>query len=240
MLMRPTADPLTSELPIFCERCGYSLHGLKQQVCEQCAIRHFACPECGHHQPINTLRPVFQKLLGRVSGVVLAGVVMFKVGLFVLMLIAWFAMGVEWAYSRRWTPGPMGGITVGQLEWRWEAMVSFGLLALAYGIVARLQLLRWRNAVVVGVVLAWLAAGAAAAGAWIDQLDRGYQVSPWGEPFMAALLLTFLLTLAGAIIASPIWTGLVRLFLPRATADRLLRWQHGDTPDGTHAAALGR
>src|SRR4051794_15707828 len=58
--------PLGEELPIFCERCGYCLHGMAQHVCESCTIRQFHCPECGHHQPINTLRPAAQKLLGRV------------------------------------------------------------------------------------------------------------------------------------------------------------------------------
>ena len=56
---------LGDELPIFCEQCGYSLHGLVQIRCERCQVLHFACPECGHHQPINTLRPAFQRLLGR-------------------------------------------------------------------------------------------------------------------------------------------------------------------------------
>ena len=67
---RARADPdrhvrLGEELPIFCERCGYSLHGLPQVRCGACDVLHFACPECNHHQPINTLRPAFQRMLGR-------------------------------------------------------------------------------------------------------------------------------------------------------------------------------
>src|SRR5688500_3369986 len=72
----PTASPalgtapprqarLGEELPIFCERCGYSLNGLPQLRCGACSVLHFSCPECDHHQPINTLRPAFQRILGR-------------------------------------------------------------------------------------------------------------------------------------------------------------------------------
>ena len=53
---------LGEELPIFCERCGYSLHGLPQTRCEHCTILQFHCPECGHHQPINTLRPILGQI----------------------------------------------------------------------------------------------------------------------------------------------------------------------------------
>jgi len=60
---------LGEELPVFCERCGYSLHGSPRLRCACCAILHFACPECGHHQPINTLRPAVQRVLGRLRAV---------------------------------------------------------------------------------------------------------------------------------------------------------------------------
>src|SRR4051812_43411991 len=60
------------ELPIFCEACGYSLNGLGQNRCGECDVLHFACPECNHHQPINTLRPAFQRTLGRLRALGLA------------------------------------------------------------------------------------------------------------------------------------------------------------------------
>src|SRR5437763_3949653 len=74
--------PLGEELPIFCERCGYALHGLPQTVCSACSIRQFHCPECGHHQPINTLRPAAQKLLGRLRALGLGLLVFFKIMFF--------------------------------------------------------------------------------------------------------------------------------------------------------------
>src|SRR6266550_7903102 len=90
--------PLGEELPIFCESCGYSLHGLTQTRCDHCDILHFICPECGHHQPINTLRPAVQQILGRVRAWTLSFMVFFRLNFFGWFLFAWFAMGVEWSY----------------------------------------------------------------------------------------------------------------------------------------------
>ena len=67
----PAKVRLGEELPVFCERCGYSLHGLGQLRCERCNILHFHCPECGHQQPINTLRPAFQTILGKIRALFL-------------------------------------------------------------------------------------------------------------------------------------------------------------------------
>src|SRR3954447_20705454 len=73
---------LGEELPIFCERCGYSLNGLTQIRCERCDVLHFACPECNHHQPINTLRPAVQRALGRLRALGLALIVFLKINYF--------------------------------------------------------------------------------------------------------------------------------------------------------------
>lgn len=97
-----TGVRLDEELPLFCERCGYALHGLPQARCGHCGILHFACPECGYHQPINTLRPTFQRILGRVRGLFLVLWVIFKLNYFGWLLFAWFAMGVEWSYEYNW------------------------------------------------------------------------------------------------------------------------------------------
>src|SRR4051812_44562710 len=93
-----TAPKLGEELPVFCERCGYSLHGLPQTRCEHCTLLQFHCPECGHHQPINTLRPAAQTILGRIRGGWLMLVILFKLNLFGWLLFAWAAMGAEWSY----------------------------------------------------------------------------------------------------------------------------------------------
>src|SRR4051812_49317561 len=90
---------LGEELPVFCERCGYSLHGLQQTTCEHCTIRQFHCPECGHHQPINTLRPAVQHVLGRLRAMALVAAVVLKIGFFALMLFAWTGMGGAWSYK---------------------------------------------------------------------------------------------------------------------------------------------
>src|SRR5262245_12513528 len=89
----PAARPtrLGEELPIFCESCGYSLHGLPQTRCEHCDILQFICPECGHRQPINTLRPGVQRLLGRLRAIGLVALVFFKLNYFGWLAFAWFA-----------------------------------------------------------------------------------------------------------------------------------------------------
>src|SRR5689334_18238335 len=94
----PKRVRLGEELPVFCERCGYSLHALPRNRCEQCGVLHFACPECNHHQPINTLRPAAQRVLGRLRAFWLAVSVLFRIAYFGLLLLAWFAMGGEWSY----------------------------------------------------------------------------------------------------------------------------------------------
>src|SRR3954464_9101540 len=81
--------PLGEELPIFCERCGYCLHGMAQHVCEGCTIRQFHCPECGHHQPINTLRPAAQKILGRIRACFIVLSLLFKICFFGWLLFGW-------------------------------------------------------------------------------------------------------------------------------------------------------
>src|SRR5437868_4734996 len=101
-LRPPKRTPLGEELPIFCERCGYSLYGLPQNRCEHCTILQFHCPECGHHQPINTLRPAAQTMLGRVRGAWLVLVILFKLNFFVWPLLGWFAMGASWSYMYDW------------------------------------------------------------------------------------------------------------------------------------------
>src|SRR5437870_1243280 len=130
----PPRTPLGEELPIFCERCGYSLYGLPQNRCEQCTLLQFHCPECGHHQPINTLRPAAQTILGRIRGGWLTLVILFKLNLFGWLLFAWVAMGAAWSVqydieasqllqrqqnTQNWTP-----------VWRsakleWESVLAF-------------------------------------------------------------------------------------------------------------------
>ena len=95
---------LGEELPIFCERCGYSLYGLPQSRCERCGILHFVCPECAHHQPINTIRPAFQRILGRLRAFALLMVVLVKLNIFFWCLFGWGAFGYEWSYAYQYRP----------------------------------------------------------------------------------------------------------------------------------------
>src|SRR5438045_3369704 len=162
---------LGEELPVFCERCGYSLHGLPQMRCEHCTLLQFHCPECGHHQPINTLRPAAQRILGRIRALWLCFSVFFKLNFFGWLLVAWWLMGAQWSYD--WesymVPGVGGAPAVSQnrmiaRDIDFEGLISFACLGLASGLVGRMLLMRWRRGYLVGLVLGALVVGAVLAG----------------------------------------------------------------------------
>ena len=222
------------ELPIFCERCGYALHGLPQKRCDRCEILHFSCPECGHHQPINTLRPAAQRILGRIRGFTLGIWVLFKIVFFGLLLLAWFGMGGEWSYTHRATRSAANpnnwAYTVIPREVDLEASVAFGLLALACGMFGRMFLLRWRLGWAVGGVLGALVLLASLLGTWARAADFGAArapIPPIGFDFQVLLFGTALTVVFGATVIWPIWMALVHLFLPSRTAAALLEWQRG-------------
>lgn len=222
---------LGEELPIFCERCGYALHGLPQSRCDRCTILHFSCPECGHHQPINTLRPAAQRIIGRVRAFVLGLWVFFKLNFFGWLLFAWFAMGIEWGYhynSRR--VGANNYVTqMVPREVDIEAIMAFSIFALAFGMFGRMMLLRWRRGVAVGAVLGGLVMAASYFGAmfrgYIDAPRNTAVVMPVGDDFQMLLLGTGLTVTLAAVIVWPIWTALAHLFLPTRTANAVLDWQ---------------
>jgi hypothetical protein len=56
------------DLPLFCERCGYMLQGLSPQRCSACSLFALRCPECGHQQHANSIRPALLRILGRLRG----------------------------------------------------------------------------------------------------------------------------------------------------------------------------
>ncbi len=241
---RPTASPkparLGEELPIFCERCGYSLHGLTQVRCERCEILQFICPECGHHQPINTLRPAVQRILGRVRVAGLIGVVFFKLNYFGWLLFAWFAMGVEWTYT--YTSMGRNGYSLVPRPLSPEMWFCFTALAVPFAMVGRMLLLRFRRGVAVGIALAGLVLAAIVLGglfrAYVD--SSAVNVEP---PWRSIDFLIILAWTGGAIVLSsaivwPIWATLVRTFLPANLAKSLLAWQQSQS-DRT-ASALAR
>jgi hypothetical protein len=245
--------PLGEELPIFCERCGYCLHGMAQQVCEHCTIRQFHCPECGHHQPINTLRPAAQKLLGRVRAVFLALSVIVKINFFGWLLFAWVAMGHEWSYeySRTQSYALRSGSGVYRQnrsvlvprEMDVGQMMAFTLFGGAFGMGARMLLLRWRRGYKVGLILSGLVSAAVILGAVWRKMEReGRDNISLPQPFTADFLLSIAaaalaLTLGAGIIWG-IWSALAHLFLPRRTSEALLEWQRNQS--NPSAAVLGR
>ena len=218
-------DPrLGEELPIFCERCGYSLNGLTQIRCERCDVLHFACPECNHHQPINTLRPAVQRALGRLRALGLAWIVFVKINYFFWPLFMWGALGTGIAYEWRYNPTSGGYGTPAGFDN--EIGIGIFLFAMAYAIIGRMLLLRWRHGLLIGLVLGGLMALAMETGALIRYVEdtRGLQ-RPEGEGFILYMMCAFLGGIAGASCAWGVWMSLVTAFLPKRAATALLEYQ---------------
>jgi hypothetical protein len=234
----PSAPKLGEELPIFCERCGYSLHGLPQCRCEACTLLHFVCPECSHRQPINTLRPAFQRILGRVRAAFLVAVVFFKINWFGWLLLAWFFMGGEWSYTYNYRAATgVARLQARQIDL--ESMLAFALFGLPFGLVSRMLLLRWRRGILIGALLAALVVVAAHTGALFrGHVDFAGPAEPLSIDFYFLLVIAAASIILGAGLAWPIWTVLVRAFLPKGTGNALLDWQRSLSA-GPDAASQG-
>ncbi len=223
---RPPRIPLGAELPLFCERCGYSLNALPQVRCDHCELLQFHCPECGHHQPINTLRPAMQRTLGRMRALFLGLLAFFKLNWFGWHLFFWVMMGYGWAYSYNYRSGAMESL------WpNLESVLAFTLYGTVLGFVSRLLLLRWRSGMLVGVVLGAVFCTALVIGFhWRVSNPPTFLGSPSpggvltsGRAIMT-LLTFFAITLAAAA-AWPIWVGFVRVAMPERAGSVLLEWQ---------------
>jgi hypothetical protein len=236
---RPQQQPkrvkLGEELPIFCERCGYSLHGATQLRCDHCTLLHFQCAECGHRQHINTLRPAVARWLGRMRAATLGFAVFFKLNYFGWLLFAWGVMGYEVLSHVFWSPA--------RREMEFEVVVAIVCFGLGFGLFGRMLLLKWKRSWAIGVALATLAAVATVLGGAVRywELKDRYRYSTtgrvadhvrwaWETPLEMAGL-TSLGVSMGVLVAWPVWVGLVRMFLPRRASDALLEWQRGQPPD---------
>lgn len=210
--------PLGEELPIFCEACGYSLHGLPRIRCEHCSVLHFHCPECGHHQPINTLRPAVQKMLGRLRAWWLGFSVFFRLNFFGWLLAGWAALGDEFSRAISYSYRYASESIVMEMA---LVIAGFGV---GFGLVSRMFLLRWRLGVVIGVILGILSALAFLVGVYLWHLGRRDTPFDFGA-FAPFLLMIFTSVWIGAMLSWPSWVALVLLFLPKRTGKQLLDWQ---------------
>jgi hypothetical protein len=219
---------LGEELPVFCERCGYSLHGLQAIRCAHCDILQFACPECGYHQPINTLRPAAQRFIGRIRAIALVGIVFFKLNFFGWAMVAWFAMGVNWIYRY----GDNDGLVIRHLDL--EMLLSFIALAVPYGTIGRMLVLRWRHGVRVGLVLALLQLIAISLGAFLNAVGYwryGAEALRRSTDFWLIIAWTCGTTVVAATAVWPIWAAMVWALLPRDAGRALLEWQTSGAAD---------
>ncbi len=217
--------PLGAELPLFCERCGYSLNALPQVRCDHCDVLQFHCPECGHHQPINTLRPAMQRTLGRLRAFAVGLSALFKLNWFVWLLFAWVGMGTGWAYAYNYQRGGYDSVEVGL-----GVVLAFLMFGVPYGLLSRLLLLRWRSGLLVGLVLASLTCLALYLGFHIRVTNffnadssRDATVLTPGRALLIGL--TFATVLLAAVAAWPMWVGFVRLVMPQRAGSALLEWQ---------------
>ena len=109
-----------------------------------------------------------------------------------------------------------------------EAMVATVLFAVPFGVLARMLLLRWRRAWVIGLVLGGLVFVAYILGAWFTYWERRphYTIEhPFNADTFMLALISAATVLLGVMISWPIWTGLARLFLPKRSAGTMLEWQ---------------
>lgn len=221
----PARTRLGEELPIFCEKCGYSLHGLIQLRCQSCNLLHFSCPECGHHQPINTLRPAFQRALGRLRALGLALIVFLKINFFFWPLMIWGAVGTELAYEYKWNPGLSTG-SYGPADFETEEAIITFLFAGLYAGIGRMLLLRWRTGVLVGLAMGGVLVLALSTGALLQQSGFSQPLpSPFHPAFVSYLMCAFTGAVAGAACVWGIWLALAHAFLPKRAAAALLEWQ---------------
>lgn len=232
---------LGEELPIFCERCGYSLHGLPQVRCEACSVLQFHCPECGNHQPINTLRPAAQRIIGRLRAVWLVLVVFLKLNFFGWLLFLFGVLGYESSYRFRFeqpvvtAPGqsvrsPAARPTLNPVPISYEHFVVFGLLMLPFGMVSRMILLRWRQGWAVGLASAMLVASAMSVGVMLRGLDLNPpRLASIPQGYLAVLIYAASIACLGAIIVWPVWVAFVTVLLPSRTGAMLLEWQRAQS-----------
>lgn len=225
----PRQARLGEELPIFCERCGYSLNGLTQVRCGACNVLHFACPECDHHQPINTLRPAFMRILGRLRALGLALIVFLKLNYFGWSLFAWGVAGLGISYQYDWNRNaPMGYMRQRLIEpeFHQEGVMVLLCFGFAFGAIGRMLLLRWRSGALVGLSLAGLVITAWYIGAFFRAWEHRGPVEP---PFNATVLIyvasAAIGVVAGASCAWGIWLALALSFLPKRASSALIAWQ---------------
>jgi hypothetical protein len=244
---------LGNEVAVFCEKCGYCLNGSPPIRCEHCSILHFRCTECNHVQTLNVLQPVLKTWLGRLGKGWQVFTVLCKIAIFAYLLIGWFVLGYELSYQRQWQYDLRGNpiynsYQLKSLEYDIGFVIGAFCFGLLYGMFARMLLMRWKRSLYVGYWLAGLALIAGLIGAMSRKIDLAQSAanqaatapktisaivlpgSFLSPAFILCATLVVMMTITGALIVWPIWSGLVKLFLPTGYAKALLHWQREDLP----------
>jgi hypothetical protein len=111
-----------------------------------------------------------------------------------------------------------------------DQVLGLSLFALAFGMVGRMLLLRWRRGYLVGLALSVLVCLAIAIGAYWCRWSRtgdgeALLPSPLSPQFLGLLALLAVTLTLGTTIVWGIWMALAHVFLPRRTSQALLNWQ---------------
>jgi hypothetical protein len=169
--------------------------------------------------------------------------VLFRINFFGWLLFAWVGMGHEWCYSFahysyatvQTSPYSAGSTPYqfGPREVDLGQVMGFGIFALAFGMLGRMLLLRWRRGYLIGLTLSALVCGAICLGAMWRKWDwENYNRTaplPFTPGFLLCLLLTVVCMTLAASIAWGIWSALAHIFLPKATCEALLDWQRSQS-----------
>lgn len=246
---KPKTPKFGEELPLFCEKCGYNLTGLPVKRCDACQTLHFRCPECGHNQVINTLRPAAQRIMGRLRSWAVVWIVFLKLNFFGWCLFGWAAYGYDAiaSYTSSYRNNSTYYTTYATRDVDAEELIAIFLVLCLFGIFSRMLLLRWRKSLAVAVGMAAVTSLAFIAGG----LLRYYELTKYqggSRSFSFSIQETllrmgnlFLGVFAGCLIAWPIWKGAVFLLLPKRTGQSLIAWQKSlseKDPDPGVAAKL--
>ena len=232
----PPVTTLGEELPVFCEKCGYSLHGATQVRCEQCDILQFHCPECGHHQPINTLRPALQRMLGRARAVNLVAWIIIKLFFFALTLLGWGNLAGEDVHQIRYERERENVQQIQQsrghpipeserLHLFDDMFWPVAILGFLFAAAGRMLLLRWRWGWAIGLILAGLVEGSMLLGAHVASITYSPRINYWTGDWCLVMAWTGFIVAASATCVWGLWVIAVWLLLPRRIGDALLQWQ---------------
>jgi hypothetical protein len=166
-----------------------------------------------------------QRALGRLRAMGLALIVFVKINYFGWTLFFWGVCGMAIAYGYHYDAN-YANTGYGPAKFEEEGGLILFLFGLAWAMIGRMLLLRWRRGALIGLALAALLLLAMTLGAHLRQLEYSQPLpSPMAAGFMAYMFFAALGALVGASVAWGVWLSLTHAFLPKRAAVALIEWQ---------------